>query len=59
MYHEVWVGCGELEESAKISMTCKEFRRCRQYQLGAYVCDLIGKDCGKFLNVEIAVGDGS
>jgi hypothetical protein len=40
-------------------MTCREFKRCRNFQLGAYECDHIDKDCGKFLNAEIAVKNDS
>jgi len=58
-HQEVWVGCEEFEGEGKIIMTCKEFRRCRAFQLGAYECDHIGKNCGKFLNAEIAVRNDS
>jgi hypothetical protein len=31
----------------RIIMTCREFRRCSNYQLGNYECDHIGKPCQK------------
>jgi hypothetical protein len=39
------VGCDSGKGEGRIIMTCREFRRCNNFQIGTYECDHTGKNC--------------